>query len=123
LHKALLINFGNTKLEYKRIVHNLHESAQSADENKSADARHLEFNNEFDLALLVCEGAFPLMETDEMNFRIIQNAARALKSGGKLILTTLNGLFPLFHSVKDFVNAAGGDSVTTENSFDLMTLY
>jgi hypothetical protein len=72
---------------------------------------------------MLCEGAFPLMETDEMNFQILQGAARALKSGGKLIFTTLNGLFPLFHSVKDFLAAATGPDATTYtgNTFDLMT--
>ncbi len=67
------------------------------------DARTLTFQNEFDLVIMLCEGAFPLMETDEMNFRILQNATKALKENGKLIFTTLNGLFPLFHSVKDFL--------------------
>ena len=67
------------------------------------DARNLTFKNEFDLAIMLCEGAFPLMETDEMNFQILQNASKALKENGKLIFTTLNGLFPLFHSVKDFL--------------------
>ncbi|MCK4621390.1 MAG: GxxExxY protein [Desulfuromonadales bacterium] len=33
LHRALLINFGSKKLEYKRLVLNLRESAQSADKN------------------------------------------------------------------------------------------
>jgi hypothetical protein len=70
----------------------------------------------------LCEGAFPLMETDEMNFRILQGAARALKPGGILIQTTLNGLFPLFHSVKDFLAQAGtGQAATTESTFDLLT--
>lgn len=32
LHKALLINFGATSLEYKRMVHNLRDSAPSADD-------------------------------------------------------------------------------------------
>jgi len=32
LHRALLINFGAPSLEYKRLVFNLRESAQSADE-------------------------------------------------------------------------------------------
>ena len=32
------------------------------------DARDLPFENEFDLVLMLCEGGFPLMETDEMNF-------------------------------------------------------
>jgi len=87
------------------------------------DARQLPFNEEFDLAIMLCEGAFPLMETDEMNFQILQSAAKALKPGGKLIFTTLNGLFPLFHSVKDFLEAAkeDGNASYSENSFDLMT--
>ncbi len=87
------------------------------------DARDLPFCNEFDLIIMICEGAFPLMETDEMNFLILQNAAKALKKNGKLIFTTLNGLFPLFHSVKDFlaVNSEEGNATYDKNSFDLMT--
>jgi len=87
------------------------------------DARQLPFKDEFDLAIMLCEGSFPLMETDEMNFQILKSAAKALKPGGKLIFTTLNGLFPLFHSVKDFIQlkTEEGNAVTTENSFDLMT--
>ena len=87
------------------------------------DARHLSYKEEFDLAIMLCEGAFPLMETDEMNFQILQSAAKALKPGGKLIFTTLNGLFPLFHSVKDFLEAAKqeGNASSAGNSFDLMT--
>lgn len=87
------------------------------------DARQLSFSDEFDLVIMLCEGAFPLMETDEMNFQILQNAAKALKSKGKLIFTTLNGLFPLFHSVKDFLAKASeeGHAEYDKNSFDLMT--
>ena len=72
---------------------------------------------------MICEGAFPLMETDLMNYRILEGAARALKPAGKLIFTTLNGLFPLFHSVKDFLAAATheGNAAYSGNSFDLMT--
>jgi ubiquinone/menaquinone biosynthesis C-methylase UbiE len=99
-------------------------SAQSLDINFiKQDARELPFDKEFDLALMICEGSFPLMETDEMNFRILQNAQRALKINGKFIFTTLNGLFPLFHSVKEFLdsNKKEGNSALVKNSFDLMT--
>ncbi len=87
------------------------------------DARNLPFLHEFDLAIMLCEGAFPLMETDEMNFQILQNAANALKPKGKLIFTTLNGLLPLFHSVKEFLDSETkeGNAVYGNNSFDLMT--
>jgi SAM-dependent methyltransferase len=87
------------------------------------DARKLTFSHEFDLAIMLCEGSFPLMETDEMNFQILRNAANALKPGGKLIFTTLNGLFPLFHSVKEFLasETKEGNATYGNNSFDLMT--
>lgn len=85
------------------------------------DARDLSFEEPFDLVIMLCEGAFPLMETDEMNFRILQNAERSLKEGGKFILTTLNALFPLYHSVKDFTNAGSTGVQTDQNTFDLLT--
>jgi 2-polyprenyl-3-methyl-5-hydroxy-6-metoxy-1,4-benzoquinol methylase len=90
---------------------------------QKADARSLSFNHEFDLAIMLCEGAFSLMETDEMNFQILQNAEKALKQPGKLIFTTLNGLFPLFHSVKEFMEShtTEGNSTYDQITFDLMT--
>ena len=44
-----------------------------------------------------------------------------LRKGGKFIFTTLNGLYPLFHSVKDFINSNAVEGVIEGNSFDLMT--
>lgn len=88
---------------------------------KVADARKLPFENQFDLVIMICEGAFPLMETDEMNFQILQSAADALKKDGKLIFTTLNGLYPLYHSVKDFINSNLVEGTSEGNSFDLLT--
>ncbi len=87
------------------------------------DARNLSFDGEFDLAIMLCEGGFSLMETDEMNFEILKNATKALKSKGKLIFTTLNGLFPLFHSVKEFYESVHkeGQAQCKDCSFDLMT--
>jgi 2-polyprenyl-3-methyl-5-hydroxy-6-metoxy-1,4-benzoquinol methylase len=90
---------------------------------QTQDARNLAFKGEFDLAIMLCEGGFSLMETDQMNFEILKNATKALKSKGKFIFTTLNGLFPLFHSVSDFYKSAQkeGQSQCKECSFDLMT--
>jgi len=87
------------------------------------DARNLPFDREFDVAIMICEGGFSLMETDEMNYAILQNVTKALKPRTKLIFTTCNGLFPLFHSVKDFYASTKekGNSECKNNSFDLMT--
>jgi hypothetical protein len=72
---------------------------------------------------MLCEGAFPLMETDEMNYEILKNAAKSLKEHGKIIFTTLNGLFPLYHSVEEFCASTTdpGNATYMSNTFDLMT--
>jgi len=85
------------------------------------DARDLRFREEYGLAVMICEGAFPLMETDEMNFAILSGAARALRPGGKLVMTTLNGLFPLHRSVGQFENEGMAEAASEGHEFDLMT--
>jgi SAM-dependent methyltransferase len=86
------------------------------------DAREPHFLGEFDLVLMLCEGGFSLMETDAMNFAILENAVRALRPGGKFMFTCLNGLFPLARSVQDFVNANPSGVHTLDTVFDLTTL-
>jgi 2-polyprenyl-3-methyl-5-hydroxy-6-metoxy-1,4-benzoquinol methylase len=87
------------------------------------DARDLPFTNKFDVAIMLCEGGFPLMETDEMNFEILRNVTKSLKPQCKFIFTTLNGLFPLYHSVEEFCASASGEGNATyrSNTFNLMT--
>jgi hypothetical protein len=72
---------------------------------------------------MICEGAFPLMETDEMNYEILKNVTKSLKKNGKFIFTTLNGLFPIYHSVEKFCMSATnqGNATYKGNTFDLMT--
>src|SRR5512135_1720098 len=54
-------------------------AAGVAPDFRVGDARALPFHGEFGLAVMICEGAFPLMETDEMNFEILVGASRALR--------------------------------------------
>jgi 2-polyprenyl-3-methyl-5-hydroxy-6-metoxy-1,4-benzoquinol methylase len=87
------------------------------------DARNLSYQKEFDVAIMLCEGGFPLMETDEMNFEILNCVSRSIKEKGKFIFTTLNGLFPLYHSVEEFCASTSeeGNATYRSNTFDLMT--
>lgn len=87
------------------------------------DARNLTFNHEFDVAIMLCEGGFPLMETDEMNYEILKSVTKSIKEQGRFIFTTLNGLFPLYHSVEEFCSATSeeGNATYRSNTFDLMT--
>jgi 2-polyprenyl-3-methyl-5-hydroxy-6-metoxy-1,4-benzoquinol methylase len=87
------------------------------------DARYLVFNSEFDVAIMLCEGGFPLMETDEMNYQILQSVTNALKPLAKFIFTTLSGLFPLIHSIDKFCAAETGEgnALCTNNTFDILS--
>jgi 2-polyprenyl-3-methyl-5-hydroxy-6-metoxy-1,4-benzoquinol methylase len=87
------------------------------------DARSLSFSNEFDVAIMLCEGGFPLMETDEMNYEILKSVTKSLKPHAKFIFTTLNGLFPIFNSIEEFGASVTeeGNAIYRNNSFDLMT--
>ncbi len=94
----------------------------------TADARELNYAGEFGLAIMLCEGGFSLMETDEMNYAILQGAASSLLPGGKFIFTCLNGLFPLFHSVKEFMDKSADEAKKGSSNagynmqdFDLLT--
>ncbi len=89
----------------------------------TADARTLNFDSHFDVALSICEGAFSLMETDEMDFLILENIARALRNpnpatglpGGKFILTTPNAAFMLANDSDE----GTFDPVTCRETFPL----
>ncbi len=87
------------------------------------NARNLPFDSEFNVAIMLCEAGFPLMETDEMNFEILKSVTKALAPKAKFIFTTLNGLFPLYHSFTDLYNSENeeGNASLNNYSFDLIT--
>jgi 2-polyprenyl-3-methyl-5-hydroxy-6-metoxy-1,4-benzoquinol methylase len=81
------------------------------------DARALNFYDRFQVALLMCEGAFSLMETDEMDWLILRNIARALQPGGRFILTVPNAAYLLTHEP----TAGTFDMLTFRENFTLNT--
>lgn len=86
------------------------------------DARLIPFEDEFEMAIMMCEGGFPLMETDEENFEILKSVSQSIKSNGKIIFTTLNGLFPIFNSTNEFTKDKEKENTQFHNNnFDLMT--
>lgn len=86
------------------------------------DARQFNFKNKHGLVIMLCEGGFSLMETDEENYRILENCAESLKKGGKFVFTTLNALFPLVNSLKKFLNDSSVTTQTPKLSFNVSTL-
>ena len=58
------------------------------------DVREMNFENEFDAVISMCQGGFGLLfdptskvENPDIDFKAIENMARALKPGGKLALS------------------------------------
>lgn len=86
------------------------------------DARKFNFKGKYDLVIMLCEGGFSLMETDEMNFRILENCAKSLKKGGKFIFSTLNALYPLVTSLKKILNEGAVGTRTPKITFNVATL-
>jgi len=72
------------------------------------DARQLPFEQQFEVAIMLCEGAFSLMEEDAMDYQILVNISHALKPGGRLIMTAPNAAVML--------------TQPPDGSFDLATL-
>jgi ubiquinone/menaquinone biosynthesis C-methylase UbiE len=84
----------------------------------ACDATRMEFKAEFDAAILICQGAFSLMESDEKDLQILKNVARALTPGGVFILTTSNAAYMLAHPPQGNTF----DPVTCRESFTLESI-
>jgi SAM-dependent methyltransferase len=77
------------------------------------DARRMAFSEEFDVAVILGEGAFSLMETDEMDQLILAQAAQALRPGGVLIMTAPNAA----HMLGQEEPAGSFDPITLRETF------
>ncbi len=54
------------------------------------DARKLEFEDDFDAAICLCEGAFGLAGDDDGHRQILTGVSRALRPGAPFVLTAIN---------------------------------
>jgi SAM-dependent methyltransferase len=79
------------------------------------DARSLDDQDDFDAVIILCEGGFSLMETDLMDYHILQGAARALRPGGRLFLTAPSAA----HMLANLSPEGGFDPLTLRESFTL----
>jgi SAM-dependent methyltransferase len=67
------------------------------------DARSLPFDEEFDAAICLCQGAFGLMTAGGDDARVLSGIARALRPGGRLALSAFNAYFAVkYHEGAEF---------------------
>lgn len=55
----------------------------------ATDAKAIRFEETFDAAICLCEGAFGLAGSDEAHKQILDNMARALRPGGLMVLSAI----------------------------------
>jgi len=61
------------------------------------DARSMTFDEEFDAAICLCQGAFGLMTVDGHDQTVLAGIARALRPGGRLALSAFSSYFVVKH--------------------------
>ena len=79
-----------------------------------ADARCMKFENEFDIAICICQGAFGMHPDDLFDRKVLAGIARALRPGGELFLTAFNAYFSIRHHVSAEFDASAG--ISTERT-------
>ena len=79
------------------------------------DARHMTFDDEFDAAICLCQGAFGLMTVDGDNEAVLCGIASALRRGGRLALSAFSSYFAVkYHESATFDASAGVSHERTE---------
>jgi SAM-dependent methyltransferase len=79
------------------------------------DARAMTFDSEFDAAICLCQGAFGLMTADGDDLTVLSAIARALRPGGRLVLSAFSAYFVMKHwEGADFDAATGVNHERTE---------
>ena len=72
------------------------------------DARAMTFDNEFDVAICLCQGAFGLMTAGGHDIDVLTGIRRALKATGTLALSAFNAYFAVKYFEEAVFDAASG---------------
>ena len=72
------------------------------------DARAMTFDNEFDVAICLCQGAFGLMTAGGHDIDVLTGIRRALKPQGALALSAFNAYFAVKYFEEAVFDAASG---------------
>lgn len=79
------------------------------------DARAMEFDQEFDAVICLCQGAFGMMTADGDDEAVVAGMARSLRRGGRLALSAFNAYFAVkYHDGAAFDAATGLSHEKTE---------
>ena len=86
------------------------KSAPSGATFQRMDARALTFENEFDAAICLCQGAFGLMTANGQDIDVLSGIRRSLKEGAGLALSAFNAYFAVKYFSQATFDAGTGVS-------------
>lgn len=96
-----------------------------------ADVRSLDYRDEFDAVICLCQGGFGLLGGDDRELDVVSGFAAALKPGGRLALSAFSSYFVVKHLEPEETfdadagvnheNAVVRDADGKERTFDLWT--
>ena len=79
------------------------------------DARAMTFDGDFDVVICLCQGAFGLMTAGGHDHLVLEGMFRALKDGGRLVLSAFNAYFAArYHEAATFDAGSGVAHERTE---------
>lgn len=99
----------------ERFIEIARQSAPAGATFERMDARSLRFEEEFDAAICLCQGAFGLMTADGEDVVVLEGIASALRPGGRLALSAFSSYFVVkYFSEAVFDADSGVNHETTE---------
>ena len=77
---------------------------------RRTDARLLEFVDEFDAAISLCQGGFGLLNGEEGDAVVLERMARAVRPGGRIAISAFNAYFRLHHPGDESLHGFDADT-------------
>ena len=107
--------------EYLELARRAAEAGNVALETVAADMRTISFENTFD-AIVNMYSSFGYLESEAEDLKVLESAAKALKSGGQLILDMLNREWAVANYIQnDWHSGADGTLYVERRDLDLAT--
>ena len=107
--------------DYLRMAQEDAAQAHVEIETVHSDMRDIPFADEFD-AVINMFTAFGYFDSEDEDFRVLEAVANALKSGGKLLLDTINREWVLSNYIQnDWHTDDDGNTFLEQREFDLVT--
>ena len=119
--RGMVVTGQDLNEDYLRTAQEDAEQAGVEIETVHSDMRSIPFTNEFD-AVINMFTAFGYFDSEDEDVRVLLSVANALKSGGQLLLDTINREWVLSNYVQnDWHTDDGGNTYLEHREFDLIT--